>query len=97
VLALLARPDILILDEPTSGIDTPISNLILLKLRKFIKDPECSVLLVTQDLEFARNAGDTIAYLSEGTLSPFYSVNEFFENIQLSGLKKFISSYNQLI
>ncbi len=97
VLALLAKPAILILDEPTSGIDTPISNLLLLKLKEFIKDPMCSVLLVTQDLEFAKNAGDTIAYLSEGTLSPFYPINDFFENIQLTGLKNFISSYKQLL
>jgi ABC-type glutathione transport system ATPase component len=97
VQALIARPDILILDEPTSGIDTPISNLILLKLREFIKEPGRSVLLVTQDLQFAKNAGDRIAYLAEGTLSQFYSINEFFENIPGTGLKNFISAYKQLI
>lgn len=96
VLALLAKPEILILDEPTSGIDTPISNLILLKLKEFIKEPECSVLLVTQDLQFARSAGDRIAYLSEGTLTPFYSIDEFFENIPGSGFNNFISTYEEL-
>jgi peptide/nickel transport system ATP-binding protein len=97
VLALIAKPQILILDEPTSGIDTPISNLILLKLRQFIDEGNNSVLLVTQDLQFAWNAGDRIAYLAEGTLSPFYSPEEFFENSQIHGLDKFISAYNQLL
>ncbi len=93
--ALLARPEVLILDEPTSGIDTPVSNLIVLMLQEFVKKDENSVLLVTQDLEFARKAGDRIAFLEEGTLSSFYPVSEFFESSD-PGLEKFVSAYNQL-
>ncbi|MCU0414912.1 MAG: ATP-binding cassette domain-containing protein [Ignavibacteriaceae bacterium] len=36
VLALLANPDILILDEPTSGVDYAVMNLILLKMKNFV-------------------------------------------------------------
>lgn len=95
--SLMAKPQLLILDEPTSGIDTPISNLILIKLREFAKSRDNSVFLVTQDLQFARSAGDLVAYLSEGTLSPFYPTKEFFENKTTSELNNFISAYNQLI
>ncbi len=35
VLALLANPDILILDEPTSGVDYAVMNLILVEDKKF--------------------------------------------------------------
>jgi ABC-type glutathione transport system ATPase component len=97
VLALIANPDILILDEPTSGIDLPITNLILLRFREFVKNIHKSVLLVTQDLEFAKNAGERISYLSDGTLSPFYSTKEFFEAQKIPQARDFISSYNQLI
>ncbi len=93
--SLLAEPEILILDEPTSGIDTPVSNLIVLKLQEFVKKDSNSVLLVTQDLEFARKAGDRIAFLKEGTLSSFYPADEFFERSD-PGLERFISAYNQL-
>lgn len=95
--ALIARPQILILDEPTSGIDTPISNLILMKLKEFVQKGENSVLLVTQDLQFAKSAGDRIAYLADGILSPFYNVNDFFENDETLSLKNFLSAYNQLV
>jgi ABC-type dipeptide/oligopeptide/nickel transport system ATPase component len=97
ITALIAKPQILILDEPTSGIDTPISNIILLKLKEFINGQDNSILLVTQDLKFAKSAGDRIAYLAEGSLSPFYSKDEFFENSPIPDLENFISSYNQLV
>ncbi len=94
--ALVTRPQILILDEPTSGIDTPISNLILMKLKDFIESSDNSVLLVTQDLQFAKSAGDCIAYLADGMLSPFYSTGDFFEKNETLSLKNFLSAYNQL-
>ncbi len=93
--SLLANPEILILDEPTSGIDTPVSNLIILKLKEYIQRGRNSVLLVTQDLEFAGKAGDRIAFLEEGTLSSFYAAEEFFERSD-PGVEKFVSAYNQL-
>ncbi len=97
ILALLRHPRILILDEPTSGIDTPISNLILLRLKEFVKDKDNSVLLVTQDLQFAANAGDRIAYLADGKLSEFYPKEMFFKDNPIRGVNNFLSAYNQLI
>jgi ABC-type dipeptide/oligopeptide/nickel transport system ATPase subunit len=96
IKALIANPHVLILDELTSGIDTPILNLILLKLREFIEVENKTVLLVTQDLQFAKSSGDRIAYMAGGTLSRFYSITEFFENTPVS-LENFIKAYNQLI
>ncbi len=80
VLALLAHPEIIILDEPTSGIDSAIANLFLIKLKEFANANNNSVLLVTQDIDFAEKVSDKIAYLNEGRLSSFYSKKEFFEN-----------------
>lgn len=97
VLALLKKPEILILDEPTSGIDTPISNLILLKLREFVNTGKNSVLLVTQDLQFAKSSADRISFLSDGKLSPFYNPYEFFEERKINASDNFISAYTALL
>lgn len=69
VLALSANPDLLILDEPTSAIDVGSANLLKIKLRDFIKDNHNSVLIVTQNLEFAKKSSDKIARISENSIS----------------------------
>jgi ABC-type glutathione transport system ATPase component len=78
VLALLAYPKLLILDEPTSGIDSAIANLMLLKLKDFVSDGN-SVLLVTQDLVFAKKISSKISYLADKRISSFYDPDEFFK------------------
>jgi len=76
-LAILAKPELLILDEPTSAIDINISNLLCNKLREFVKNHDASVLMITQDLDFAEHVSDYIAYLDNGMLSKFYDAAEF--------------------
>jgi ABC-type multidrug transport system ATPase subunit len=80
VLALLMDPELLILDEPTSGIDPAIANLFLLKIKEFADNGKKTVLLVTQDISFAEAVGGYIAHISEGTLSPFIRSNEYFNS-----------------
>lgn len=71
-LALLAQPRLLILDEPSSAIDINISNLLCSKLREFVRLNESSVLLITQDLDFASHVSDFIAEMKDGRLSEFF-------------------------
>ncbi len=80
VLALLADPEILILDEPTSGIDSAISNLFLLKLKEFASIQNHTALLVTHDIKFAKKISDEIAFISKGKFYNFVPALKFFEN-----------------
>ena len=95
VLALLANPEILILDEPTSGVDYAVMNVILLKIKNFVRDNDKSVLIVTQDINFALKSSDYIAFLKSGTLSKFFTIDELF-NSQDIEIKKFINSFEQI-
>lgn len=103
VLALLANPNLIILDEPTSGVDYAVMNLILLKLKEFIsqgdgfpKGKEKSVLIVTQDINFARKSSDYIAYLSNGNLANFLPPDEFILSTTDNEMKNFIQSYKEI-
>ena len=96
IFALLAKPNLIILDEPTSGVDYAIVNLILLKLKEFVADGENSVIIVTQDINFAEKVSDHIAFISDGTISQFLPSNEFIISVE-SGQSQFINSYRELI
>jgi ABC-type glutathione transport system ATPase component len=80
IFALLANPDLIILDEPTSGIDYAITNLVLLKLKEFVTNNKSSVLIVTQDIKFASIISNYIAMISEKTLTDFLPVDKFFSS-----------------
>jgi len=94
-LALLANPDLLILDEPTSGVDYAVMNLILLKVKNFVRDNDKSVLIVTQDINFAIKSSDNIAYLSDKKLTKFYTRDEFITS-QDDKVKYFIQSFKDI-
>lgn len=74
-LAILAKPELLIMDEPTSAIDINIANLLRIKLKEFVKVRKSSVLLITQDIDFAEQVSDYTAQLRDGTLSQFIKVS----------------------
>ena len=95
VLALLANPDVLILDEPTSGVDYAVMNLVLLKIKNFVRDNDKSVLIVTQDINFAIKSSDYIAYLTDGRLTPFICTKEFLSPTD-EKVKNFIDSFKEI-
>ncbi len=64
---LILRPEIMLYDEPTAGLDpitcTEINNLINEVQRRF----KTSSIIITHDLTCARATGDEIAVMKEGT------------------------------
>lgn len=71
VLAVVSKPKLLILDEPTSAADTAVINLLIHFLRDYVSDGNNSVLIVTQDLLFAEKVSDKIAEIKNHTLTEF--------------------------
>ncbi|MFC3750221.1 ABC transporter ATP-binding protein [Paenibacillus sp. GCM10012306] len=82
-MVMLLRPDILLLDEPTKGLDPAakekLANL-LLRLRELGK----SIIVVTHDVEFAASYATRCALLfdggitAEGPPESFFSANYFY-------------------
>lgn len=95
-LALIAKPSLIIMDEPTSGIDVGIANLFLLKMKEFTSQPDHSVLLITQDIDFAIKTGGKIALLKDNTLSEFISADSFLIDDKVQQ-DKILSSYRELL
>lgn len=80
---LLSEPKILLLDEPTKGIDAH-AKLILRDILFSLKREGVTVVIVTHDTEFAAAASDRCALFFDGeVISPssprkFFSGNDFY-------------------
>ena len=95
MLAMSQKPKLLILDEPTSAIDYININLIKLKLSEF-KKIGGSALIVTQDISFAKEISDKIAFLHDNILSEFTDSVHFFKASDPSLHNTFLQSYKEL-
>jgi len=64
-IALLGNPKIIIMDEPTSGMDRITRNLFW-KLIETLKEEKKTIIYTTQFLDEAESLSDRIAVLSKG-------------------------------
>ena len=69
--ALAPEPDLLLLDEPFSALDSNLRNDMREQLRSVIKDTQCPVIMVTHDLQDARSLADHVGVMVNGRLTRF--------------------------
>ena len=75
---LILKPQIMLYDEPTAGLD-PITSLEINNLIKEVREKyQTSSIVITHDLTCARNTGDRIAMLLDGKFITQGSFNEVF-------------------
>ena len=67
--ALLTEPKLLILDEPTEGIQPNILDQIGEAIKLLRSEGKMSILLVEQYLDFCKELGDSFAILERGTVA----------------------------
>lgn len=64
--AMAAKPDFLLLDEPTSGIDPAVKQSIIELLRRIHADQHKTILMASHDLPVVRQCADHAIWLHEG-------------------------------
>jgi ABC-type Mn2+/Zn2+ transport system ATPase subunit len=64
--ALATRPDVLMLDEPTAGVDPTATHAVLDFISQIIKEREITVLLVTHDFSLVRDHAQQVIWLHHG-------------------------------
>lgn len=67
-IVIASSPNILILDEPTRGLDYEVKDALIATLRRFLKTPNRTAIMATHDVELAAEISDRVAFLSEGEL-----------------------------
>ncbi len=77
--ALMLKPDVMLFDEPTSALDPELTGEVLNVIRELSKE-NMTMLIVTHEIGFAREAANKILFLDGGYTAAFGSPEEVLEN-----------------
>ena len=88
--ALALKPDVLCFDEPTSALDPKIT-LEVSKVIKDLKNDGYTMIIVTHDMDFAKNISDKIYFMHKGLIEASGTPKEIF-NSDSELLKEFLGS-----
>ena len=87
--ALALQPEVLCFDEPTSALDPELTGEVLRVIRS-LKDRDTTMIVVTHEMEFARNVADTVIYMADGVIEEMGTPEQVFGNPQKEKTKAFL-------
>lgn len=73
-------PEVLILDEPTAGLDPKGRDILLSQIASYHKNRNNTVLLVSHSMEDITRISDKILVMNKGSLVAFDKVNQIFKH-----------------
>ena len=88
--ALQLEPDILCFDEPTSALDPELTGEVL-RVIKELKSSDRTMIIVTHEMEFAKNVSDKVIFMSNGVIEECGTPEEIFDNPKSDRLKEFLN------
>jgi ABC-type polar amino acid transport system ATPase subunit len=88
--ALAMDPEILLLDEITSALDVELIGEVLDLLKTLAREGKTMV-IVTHELQFAKEVGDLIIFLDEGRIVEMAEPGVFFKNPRHERTKRFLN------
>lgn len=87
--SLAMEPDIMLFDEPTSALDPEMVKEVLNVIRG-LADTGMTMLIVTHEMKFAKEAADTIYFLDQGKLVERATPERFFSQPQSERAARFL-------
>jgi L-cystine transport system ATP-binding protein len=89
--ALAVKPDVMLFDEPTSSLDPELVNEVL-KVIKDVTSSGITSLLVTHEMQFAKNISNRIVFMDRGVVAADGSPSEIFDTPSNPRLAQFLNS-----
>lgn len=89
--ALMLNPDVLCFDEPTSALDPELTGEVL-NVIKNLKDEGSTMIVVTHEMEFAKNVSDKIIFMADGVVEEMGTPQQIYENPQSEKTKAFLAN-----
>src|SRR5690606_37124281 len=91
--ALVMRPKVMLFDEVTSALDPELVGEVLEVIREIANEGEMAMVLVTHEMDFARDVADRIIFLENGVIAEQGTPEEVFENTKSERLQQFLCRF----
>lgn len=91
--ALALNPDVLCFDEPTSALDPELTGEVLNVIRS-LKTSDSTMIVVTHEIEFARDVSDKIIFMADGVIAEEGTPEQVINNPQNPRTQAFLSRFN---
>ena len=88
--AMAMEPSILLMDEPTSALDPELSKEVLVTIKK-VAEQGVPVLIVTHEIDFAREVSNKVIFMENGTVVEEGTPREIFVEPKQERTKQFIA------
>ena len=92
--AMALEPTVLCFDEPTSALDPELTGEVLKVINELKEKSNITMIIVTHEMEFAKNISDKVLFMSEGMVGEFGTPKQVFENPQNQATERFLKGYN---
>jgi arginine/ornithine transport system ATP-binding protein len=89
--ALAMDPEVMLFDEPTSALDPELVGEVLQVMRDLAEEGR-TMLVVTHEMEFARNVSSHLMFLDEGNVEEFGRAKEVFDGPTSERMRQFIGA-----
>ncbi len=89
--ALAMHPDILCFDEPTSALDPELTGEVL-KVIRSLAESHTTMIIVTHEMNFARDVSDTIIFMDQGVITEQGDAKELIDHPQMERTRQFLSA-----
>lgn len=87
--ALAVNPNIILFDEPTSALDRELVGEVLNTI-KLLANKGTTMILVTHEINFAKEVSDRVIFIDEGSIKAEGSVEKILENPSDERLVRFL-------
>jgi glutamate transport system ATP-binding protein len=88
--ALAMRPKLMLFDEPTSALDPEMVKEVL-DVMTTLADEGTTMIVVTHEMGFARNAANRVAFMADGRIVENNAPDEFFTQPRSARARDFLS------
>jgi len=88
--ALSMDPDVMLFDEPTSALDPEMVGEVL-KVMKELAGSGLTMLIVTHEMEFARDVSDRVVFMDKGVIAEEGSPDQIFNHPTQERTREFLA------